>query len=490
MNSEVAQNTKETKINPIVLVLSVGLSFFLTSFDITSTFLLLEKIKDDFLIEQDQLQWVTLTYLMILLFFTVFTGDLGDYYGGKLIFQIGLGLFMLGSILCFFSNSIIFLIFSRTVLAIGVASILSNGMAILTVFTSKKNRGTTFGLVFFLIGISVLVGSVISYFLTARFGWNSIFLINAPIAILCFVLVHFFIPKYSEISFEKRKKRDWIIDVFYVVILLTFAFSFSATIDVELNQGYLWAGILFIISLGGVTAFVIIRRTRLNPVIGRKIRKNKQISGGVVTAGIAAASCIILVITFPFFLKEILGIDSILQVYSIISGLPVGIAIAVMISGKLSDVIEKRILTLAGLAGIAATFIVLISTIRIASPIWIIVLISTLMGVFAGLVFSPNQKSIMEASAKEKYGVVGALSMLALVGGIVLSIAISAIVSLVTERSLENKTGFGLEHPPNYVVSIQAIAVVFLIIVILGIMYSLFTGRKHSGENNVSALEE
>ena len=167
MNSEAAQISNEKEVNLVVLILSVGFGFFMTTFDITATFLLLDTIKEDLNIQQNQLQWVTLTYLMIILFFTVFSGDLGDYYGSKMISQIGVGIFILGSLLCFFSNSIVFFIFSRIILAIGVSSILSNGMAILTHYTSKGNRGSVFGSIFSIMGFSILVGGVLAYFLTA-----------------------------------------------------------------------------------------------------------------------------------------------------------------------------------------------------------------------------------------------------------------------------------------------------------------------------------
>ena len=486
MNSAIAQSTKEQDVSLIVLVLSIGAGFFMSTFDITATFLLLDTIKEDFIIQQNQLLWVTLTYLMIILFFTVFSGDLGDYYGSKMIFQIGVGIFSLGCILCFFSNSIVFFIFSRVILAIGVSSILSNGTAILTHYTSKGNRGTVFGSIFSLLGISILIGGVLSYFLTTRFGWNSIFLINIPIGILCFFLVQILIPKFSEISFEKRKKRDWIVDIAFAFFLTTFTFSLSVAVESELNRGFIWAGILFLISLGGVAYFVFVRKTRLNPVVGRRIRKNKRISRGIITAAIAAFGAIALVNLIPFYLQEMLGVANIFQVYLIMSCIPIGIAFSVVISGRLSEFLNARILILIGFSGITVSFLILISTIQINSPIWILILVSSLMGVFTGTIFSPNQKSIMAASAKDKLGVVGALSMVAIVVGIMLSTAFSSIISLLTERILEKRTGLGIEHPPNYLVSMRVIFVIFLIFVIIGAIYS-FTRGVENMDNNINS---
>ena len=490
MNSVINQTTMEKEVSLIVLVLSMGAGFFMSTFDITAMFLLLETIKEDLNIQQNQLQWVTLTYLMIILFFTVFSGDLGDYYGGKMIFQIGVGIFTLGSLLCFFSNSIVFFIFSRIILAIGVSSILSNGMAILTHYTSKGKRGSVFGSIFSIMGLSILVGGVLAYFLTARFGWNSIFLINIPIGILCFFLVRYFIPKFSEISFEKRKKRDWIVDITFAIFLTTFTFSLSVAVESELNRGFIWAGILFLISLGGVVYFVIVRRTRLNPVVGRSIRKDKKISRGIITAALTAFGAIGLVNLFPFYLQEILGVANIFQVYLIMSGLPIGIAISVVISGRLSDFIDARILILIGLSGIAVSFLILIFTIQVSSPLWILILVSSLIGIFTGTIITTNQKSTMAASSKEKLGVVGALSMVAIVVGMILSTAFSSLISLLIDRILEKRTGLGIEHPANYLISMRVIFVIFLIFVIFGAIYSFTRGADNIVNNNYSASEE
>ncbi|MHA2358499.1 MAG: MFS transporter, partial [Candidatus Heimdallarchaeaceae archaeon] len=141
MNLINKSNTDKTEVSLAVLILTIGSGFFMFSSDFVGTFFLLDSIISDFDIQQDQIQWITLTYIVIVIAFAVFSGDLGDNYGHKMIFQIGIVVFILGSFLCFFSNSIIFLLLSRVILAMGVSLIIPTGLGILTHLTPKEKRG-------------------------------------------------------------------------------------------------------------------------------------------------------------------------------------------------------------------------------------------------------------------------------------------------------------------------------------------------------------
>ena len=224
----------ENEISLVVLVLTVGSGIFMTTLDTSVIVLLLDTIKDDYNIQQNHIQWVILVYLMVMMAFTVLTGDLGDKYGYKLLFQIGIGILILGCILCFFSNSFAFLIISRVIVSIGVSSIISNGMAILTHFTTTDNRGSIIGFTNLLIGLSVLIGVVLASVLMEKFSWNSTFLINIPIGIVSLISVKICVPK---ITIESKKQRtDWMGAFAFAFFLSLLILSFSIFVDLKMNR--------------------------------------------------------------------------------------------------------------------------------------------------------------------------------------------------------------------------------------------------------------
>ena len=143
MNIISAENNKESK-SPIkiwVLVSATGLGAFLASLDGTIVFIGLKTIRDSLGVSQNAVQWIILSYLLTMIAFTTIAGDLGDRFSNKLVFQIGMVIFSLASLLCFFAKTLLALVIFRVLQGIGATGLVANGMAIITRFTTKQNRG-------------------------------------------------------------------------------------------------------------------------------------------------------------------------------------------------------------------------------------------------------------------------------------------------------------------------------------------------------------
>ncbi|MCG3222506.1 MAG: MFS transporter, partial [Candidatus Heimdallarchaeota archaeon] len=470
----------ENKISLVVLVLAIGSGIFMTTLDTSVIVLLLETIKDDFNIQQNHIQWVILVYLMVMMAFTVLSGNLGDKYGYKLLFQIGVGILILGCILCFFSHSFAFLIVSRVIVSIGVSSIISNGMAILTYFTTTENRGSIIGFTNLLIGLSVLIGVVLASVLKDKFGWNSAFLINIPIGIASLISVKLCIPKITIES--KKQGTDWMGAFAFALFLSLLILSFSVFVDLKINRYLLWAGIILLLSFVFLGAFILIETRTKNPFIDLEVIKNKKILVGIITAILAELGMIVIVYQYPFYLQEIQGMTNIMLVGLTIAGLPIAMPIFAVIAGKISDKIDARIISTIGLVCMSLTFLVLIFIIKIDTPIWQLVIVSVLMGASSGIFMTPNNNSVMTAAPKEKLGVVGALSRLSMSVGISLGTALSACLFVLSGNILERRTGLGIEHPPHYIISLRVEFIIFSIIVLLTAFYSYSRGPEERGK--------
>jgi MFS family permease len=466
-----------------VLILSVGSGFLSIISDITATSFFIEPIKIDFILQQKQAQWVTLVYLIIFISFAVFSGDLGDNYGHKLIFQIGLIVFILGSILCFFSYTILFILLARVVVAIGVSMILPTGIGMLIRYTSKEKRSLSFGFIFSVIGIAVIIGVALAIVISSNSSWNYYYLFNIALGIISLSLVQFLIPKFSKLSFEKQKRTAWWADFIFAFSLAAFFFSLSIFIDSEINQDSLWAGIVFIISSFFVLFFAFTRRTKLIPIIGKGITKNRKITTSLIVALISTFGFMSIFLTFPDYFLIILEVESFQEVSKLLIGLPLGLIFSFSIVGFLSTKINEKRLRIVALTGIFLTLIVSIFVIKSESSIITPILISTITGLFSGLFLSINYEYTMRGAVREKVGVVSSLGFIMIIAGILVSFVISSFIDLFAKIILENRTGIGLEDSQNLMISIQTHYVIFGIIVLLGTIFLCF--RKEDKERKV-----
>jgi len=106
------------------LISAVGIGVFMSSLDASIVVVILEKIQQTYAVGPSQVQWVLLSYLLVMMAFTVIAGDLGDKISNKRIYQIGMILFGLGSLMCFFAldfltSSIYYLLIGRVIQSFG-----------------------------------------------------------------------------------------------------------------------------------------------------------------------------------------------------------------------------------------------------------------------------------------------------------------------------------------------------------------------------------
>ncbi|MFX1508579.1 MAG: MFS transporter, partial [Promethearchaeota archaeon] len=155
--------------------------------------------------DMEGVRWITIIYLLVISSLIGIGGSLGDNYGRKKIFQLGMLLFILGSFLCASSFSLEVLVLSRALQAIGAAGLLANGLALVITYVEPSVKGRAIGINSLVVASALSTGPALGGFLTKFVGWPSIFLINIPLGLIGIILVHLYIPE----TFEKRYKLDF-----------------------------------------------------------------------------------------------------------------------------------------------------------------------------------------------------------------------------------------------------------------------------------------
>ena len=132
------------------------------------------------------LQWTVDAYTLVLASLLMLSGSMGDRLGRARVFETGLALFTLGSLLCSLAPTLGFLIAFRMMQAIGGSMLNPVAMSIIrNVFTDARERAQAIGLWGATIGISLALGPVVGGALVQSEGWRSVFWINIPVGDRC-----------------------------------------------------------------------------------------------------------------------------------------------------------------------------------------------------------------------------------------------------------------------------------------------------------------
>ena len=189
-------------------------------------------------------------YTLVLASLLLLSGATGDRFGRRRIFQIGLTVFALGSLLCSLAPNIETLIAARLVQAVGGSMMNPVAMSIITqVFTGRVERARAIGVWGGVVGISMALGPMVGGALIEVIDWRAVFWINLPICALALVLTAIFVPESKSATMR---------DVDPVGQVLGMAFLFGVVFVLIEGPGMGWtdAGTVIV----AVIAAVALRR--------------------------------------------------------------------------------------------------------------------------------------------------------------------------------------------------------------------------------------
>jgi EmrB/QacA subfamily drug resistance transporter len=184
----------------IAAILGSSMSFI----DGTAVNVSLPVLQHELHAETGQTQWVIEGYALFLSSLILLGGSLGDLYGRRRIFTIGVVLFAAASIACALAGSIDALIAARCVQGIGGALLTPGSLALISASYSGEQRGRAIGLWSGFSALTSAGGPIIGGWLTQEFSWRYVFVINVPLAILVLVVLQFGVPESRDDSADRR----------------------------------------------------------------------------------------------------------------------------------------------------------------------------------------------------------------------------------------------------------------------------------------------
>jgi MFS family permease len=152
-------------------------------------------------------QWVVEAYSLFLSALLLVGGSLGDRFGRRRIFCIGVGIFALASIGCGLAANINHLIIARAVQGVGGALLVPGSLAIISASFDEKRRGRAIGTWSGFSAITTAIGPVLGGWLIENVSWRAVFFINVPIALTVIVLSLWHVPESRDRS--ETGPLDW-----------------------------------------------------------------------------------------------------------------------------------------------------------------------------------------------------------------------------------------------------------------------------------------
>jgi DHA2 family methylenomycin A resistance protein-like MFS transporter len=166
------------------LILTIYLGTFIATLDISIVNVALPQIQTALQTDIGGLQWVVDAYALCLSAFILSAGPIGDRYGRKLSWLIGVSVFIAGSVLCGMAENLTVLLVGRAIQGLAGALLIPGALSILVhAFPDKKERAHIIGGWTSFTAISLILGPILGGILVETSGWASIFFINVPIGL-------------------------------------------------------------------------------------------------------------------------------------------------------------------------------------------------------------------------------------------------------------------------------------------------------------------
>src|SRR5439155_11669004 len=143
-------------------------------------------------------QWVIEAYTLFLAALLLLGGSLGDHFGRKRIYPIGVAVFALASIWCGLAPSIQQLIIARAAQGVGGALLVPGSLAIISATFSEKDRGEAIGTWSGATAITTALGPLLGGWLIEHVSWRAVFFLNVPLALAVVVLIVLFVPESRD----------------------------------------------------------------------------------------------------------------------------------------------------------------------------------------------------------------------------------------------------------------------------------------------------
>ena len=396
-----------------LVVGTVCVGSLMGQFDASMTQLLLPRLEAFFDTRLAGVSWVAVSYLLSMASFTPIFGRMADMFGHKLLYAAGFLIFITGSALCGFAETLPMLVAFRVLQGVGAALVTANSVAIVVMAAGPELRGRALGVQAAAQAVGLCAGPALGGLILDALDWHWAFWVNVPVGLLAVTLSWLIVPR-SELP-PTRQRFDWA-----GAILLAPALT---AIVAVLNQGHAWGFASPALIACAVLAVVLLalfagaEQRSAAPLLDLALLAKPVFLLGNLASFLSYAALFGLFFLVPFLLVRVYG-ETALGAGLRLSVLPVALALLSPIGGALYDRFGARLPAVSGLlvclGSLALLFVALDGS---AARLPMMIGALALFGAGQGLFISPNNSAIMAAAPAEETGQAAAvLNLMRLLG--------------------------------------------------------------------------
>ena len=359
----------------------------------------------------DKLSWVVTAYILSSTIAVPLYGKFGDLFGRKIVLQVAIGLFLVGSALCGLAQNMTQLVLMRGLQGLGGGGLMVISMAAVADVIPPANRGRYQGLFGGVFGLATVIGPLIGGFLVQHASWRWIFYINLPLGLFALLVIG---AVFHSSNKRSQHQIDWLGAIYLSMALLCIILFTSEGGSVHAwNDPQLWCMLCSLIGF----------------VIGMSLF-------GSVTF-------------LPLYLqvvKEATPTEAGLQLIPLMGGL----LLTSIISGRIISRTGKyRLFPILGTL-LGVTGMVLLTRITIHSPLWQLYLFTGVLGAGLGLVMQVLVLAVQNAMPAQMYGVAtSGVTLFRSIGGSIGVALFGAVFTHVLQSNLQQLLPEGAVLPPG-----------------------------------------
>jgi EmrB/QacA subfamily drug resistance transporter len=400
------------------------------------------------------LQWTLDAYTLVLASLLMLGGSTADRIGRRRVFQIGLTVFVLASLLCALSTSLPMLVAARALQGVGGAMLNPVAMSIIrNVFEDPRERAEAIGVWGGVFGLSMALGPVLGGALVDGVGWPAVFYVNVPVGLAAIILTARYVP---ESRAPKPRRLDPAGQLLVIVALATLTYA----IIEGPRHGWTSAEILglFAASAAAFVGLVLYELRQEEPLIEVRFFSSIPFAGASAIAVLAFAGFNGFLFLNTLYLQNVRGLSPLdAGLYM----LPTAAMLLVFspLSGRLVGRRGSRRPTVLGALGMLAGAAMLLS-LTTHTPTAYLLTSYIAFGFGVGLINPPITNTAVSGMPGEQAGVAAAVASTSRVVGVTLGVA---VIGAITGGGLGSRIGpgFAAATHPGWAIVVGLAAVIF-----------------------------
>ncbi|WP_188836111.1 MFS transporter [Flexivirga endophytica] len=428
------------QVNPWRALIALCIGFFMILVDSTIVTVAIPALQEGLHTDINSAVWVVSAYLLAYAVPLLVAGRLGDRFGPRRLYLIGLAVFTLSSLWCGLTGSIGMLIAARVVQGVGAAMMTPQTMAVITRTFPGERRGQAMSLWGAVAGVATLVGPVLGGVITTNWGWEWIFYINVPVGVVGFALAWWLVPSLPV----HTHTFDW------VGVALSGAGLFCLVFGIQEGESYDWGSVWSFVSVPlliavGVVLLVIFvwwqTRTKADPLVPLVLFKDRNFS--LANIAISIVGFVITSFALPMMLyAQVVRELSPTQAGLLFVPMALVNVVGAPFVGQMVDRYHPSLIGGFGLVCLTVSLFWLGAILGPGLPTWQLVLPLALLGLANAFMWSPLSVTATRTLPPQRAGAgAGVYNMTRQVGAVIGSAAIAAVMESRLHAHLGESAG-------------------------------------------------